>query len=174
MLRKYQVRWRVKDQRRRLDLPGIGARELVGPDEIEEIVGVGGQGAHCSELVERGVDREPVRQRLRRVAAGHRGSVPKRRCPLRLICVQRHGFERGGETLDRRVTVRVVSGAPFRIQSYRLRPTRCVCARWPSAVSRCAARRPIASSWARFICLTRSAPISFSPGSIAAAMPVRT
>jgi hypothetical protein len=35
-------------------------RARVGPDEIKEIVGVGGDGARSGELVERVLDHEPV------------------------------------------------------------------------------------------------------------------
>jgi len=46
-LRKYQVRWRVEDKNRCLDLLGIGAGELVGLDEVEEIVRVRRAGRAC-------------------------------------------------------------------------------------------------------------------------------
>ena len=70
--RSLDLRLRGKDQSRRPGLAGAPTRELVGPDGIQEIVRVRGDGTHCCDLVAGFLDQEPMPQCLRRVAVGHR------------------------------------------------------------------------------------------------------
>ena len=112
----------MEQQRRRLDPCRIGAGKLVRADEIEEVVGVGRDGAQRRQLIERVLDHEPVRQRLRRVAPGHRRRLAEGRCPFGLVGVQGDGLERRGHAGERRIVFRVIAGAPFRVETNRQRP----------------------------------------------------